>query len=204
MGDTENILNNYLSTLNTKLEQAALAVIFVQELSPLLSTLTCRVCCPTEKQEKQSKKANGLLNLIKTSMSWTNCTASTVFFLFKILFFPFSLSPLPIATAHCSGRAHTRTLGTSLGKSLVMLSLAPDRQVQPRGKAKHATMLGDGITALCTPLQISQYTNICGALSWLCLQGFPLTLRVSHFTPRWIIADQISNYISVIKPYTYC
>lgn len=69
MGDTENILNNYLSTLNTKLEQAAMAVIFLQELSPLLSALTCCVSCSTEKQEKQSEKANGLLNLIKTSMS---------------------------------------------------------------------------------------------------------------------------------------
>lgn len=212
MGDTENVLNNYLSTLNTKLERAAMALIFVQELSPLLSTLTCCVCCPIEKQEKQSKKANGLLKLIKTSLSWTHCTASTSFFLFcfffllfRILFSPFSLSPLPIAYSSLLWMRTHAHVGHFFGKKKpfdAKLGTWQTGAAKRKGKARHHAWWWYRCPVRLTPsLSIYKYL---WSFKLTVSKAFSCFCGVSHFTPRWIIADQVSNYVSVIKAYTYC
>lgn len=164
--DTTNNLNNHLSTITTWLRQAKMTMFFFP--SP---PCDITVHCSTERK-KTKEMANGLLNLIKRSISWTDCAASPSF-LFQtcVLFFPYPMSRsslLEICThtqTHIKHFPGSKPLDAELGTWLTGVA-------KRKGNACHH--LGDSITALCTPLQISLYTNICRVLSWhpVCLPGF--------------------------------
>lgn len=96
--DTTNSLNSHLSTITTRLRQSKMTMIFSP--SPH-SDIT--VHCPAERKKSRKKKANGVLNLIKGSISRTDCSANpsslfqTCFFFFP---YPMSQSSLLIICTH--------------------------------------------------------------------------------------------------------
>lgn len=154
VADTTNHHNNHLSTITTQLRQAEIGNDFFLSSSSCDMTVHC-----SSEREKRKKKWRQIdwLRLEQTVLPVPLSSYKRVFFSLLIPCHGEICTRAQTHIRHFPGsKPHDAKLGTWLAGV-----------AKRKGNAyRH---LGDSITALCTPLQITLYTNICRALSWHCV-----------------------------------